>query len=525
MKKILAELRSTAAILVFLAFAAATLSGQQAGSCSGITPGFSVFTGGSFNGFVPWTASSGWNQNISSMPIDSRSPAWVETLRATVDRRLRLVYPLSITEGWGGPWEGIPFHVVGQNQPRVEVRYTAGESYPEDTDPGPFPIPFYPRVQGAFGPGSQVNYAVPGDKHVIVVDRDACLVYELWNVNYTQGKVVAGTGAVYDMLSGDHQRPYFKSGGGSVSGLPYFAGAIRYDEILAGEITHPIAFTALPYNRSVSFTGMASHHQYRSGDFDPGTPPFGVKLRLRSDFDISGYTAQNQIVLRALKKYGMVMVDGGLTADLLGATDKRWDYNSVYEMLAKLFLTSNGDFQAVQTGPIYCDPQYHCGAQPPVGPLPVINSFTSSSPATKSGAPVTLQWSVSGVPSRIRFISPGIGPVVTDSVVVSPAATTTYTLMVQNESGRSTQTVTVVVTASGNPLTPLYVGAKLVSGATSMRVNVTNPNAPTVTNQCSASPCPVGVDTSLSGYQMQIQHISAKGQVLAISDTIPLTVK
>ena len=508
---------------LFLTFSASAFG--QAGSCPGITPGFNVFTGGSFNGFLPWTAGSGWNQDVTAAAVDPRSAVWVDTLRNTVDRRFRKAYPTSVTDGWGVPWEGVPFHVVGQNQPRVEIRFAAPETYPDDSDPGPYPVPFYPRVQGAFGPGDQVNYAVDGDKHVIVIDKDACLLYEMWNVNYQQGKMLVGTAGVYDLLAGDHQRPYFKTGGGSVSGVPTFAGAMRYEEILSGEIKHAIAFTALNFNASVSFTGMASHHQFRGGDYDPNTPPFGVKLRLRSDFDISAYTPENQVVLRALKKYGMVLIDGGLAIDLYSTADKRWDYASTLQMLSTLFLTNSGDFQVLQTGPVYCDPQYHCGAQPPVGPLPVISSLTASAAAVKPGGAVTLQWNVSGVPSRIRFVTPEIGPVVTDSVVVRPLKTTTYTLMVQNENGRATQTVTVVVTASGNPLSPLYVGAKLANGASSLRVNLTSPDGTVVSNVCSASPCPVGVDVGVSGYSVQLQHLSSQGNVVAASDAIPVTVK
>jgi hypothetical protein len=518
-------MKSKTGLCSILFFSLSVAAFAQAGSCSGITPGLNVFTGGSFNGFVPWTANSGWNQDISTAAVDSRSPAWIDNLRNTVDRRFRNVYAPSTTDGWGTQWEGMPYHVVGQNQPRVEVRFPAGASYPDDADPGPYPIPAYPRVQGTFGPGDQVNYAVDGDKHILVIDKDSCLLYELWNVTYQQGKVLAGTASVYDMLAGDHQRPYFKTGGGSVSGVPTFAGTIRYDEIASGEIKHALSFTAVNYSQSLSFTGMASHHQYRGGDYDPNTPPFGAKVRLRADFDISSYSADNQIILRALKKYGMVMVDGGLAIDLLAATDKRWNYFSTYEMLSRLYLTNNGDFQVMQTGPIYCDPQYHCGAQPPAGPLPLIPSFTSDFSTVKPGAPVTLHWTVSGVPSRIRFITPDIGPVVTNSVVVRPLKTTTYTLMVQNENGRATQTVTVVVTASGEPLSPLYVGSKLAAGAASMRVNVTNPDGTVVSNICSASPCPVGVDPGLSGYRMQIQHMSSLGNVVATSDVIPVTIK
>jgi len=221
----------------------------------------------------------------------------------------------------------------------------------------------------------------------------------------------------------------------------------------------------------------------------------------------------------------VVMMDGGTPMDLFGGGDNRWDFASTYELLTRLMLSDNGDFQVVQTGPIYCDPQYSCGLQPPTGAPPVISSFTSSSSTTYPGGAVTLNWNVSGVPSRIRFITPYVGPLVNDSVVVNPTTTTTYTLMVQNQNGRSTKTVTVVVTPSGNPLTPLYVGVKLVNGAASMRVTLTNPDGTTVVSNCTSSPCAVGVDTTVSGYSIQVQHLSSVGQVLAVSDTIPVTLK
>jgi hypothetical protein len=442
----------------------------QPAKCGDITPGQNVSTGGSFNGFIPWSPNSGWNQDISGLPVDSRSALWINTLRWTVDRRFRAVYSIAVTEGWQTQWEGLPYSVVSANQPRVDVSY---DGYPDDSDPGPFPIPADAVVQGTRGPGTRVDLSIGGDRHIITIDRTACLLYELWNVSSVGSNIVAGTGAVYDLTGGDHQRPYFKTGGGSVSGLPLMAGALRYDEILQGEIKHALAFTGVQWQGSQAFTGMASHHQYLGG-YDPATPPFGVKVRLRADFDISKYTPQNQIILKAMKKYGMVLVDGGSPIDLFAASDTRWDFWSNYEFYTGLFLTNSGDFQIVQTGPIYCDAWYSCGAQPPLGPKPVINSLEADHKVVVKGTPVTLHWNVDGVPSRIRFITPEIGPIVTDSVVVHPTHTQTYTLMVQNENGRSTQDITIEVKEPAlvsvpNPVVTFDNSPHPVSASTSPR--------------------------------------------------------
>jgi hypothetical protein len=419
----------------------------QSGTCAGITIGTPTHGGGQLNGFLTFPLSTGWHKDISGDPVDPKSSTYIEDLRKGADRRFRSVYAAGQTDAWNIPREGVPYHVVGAGQPRRPVLY-GPDGVPAESDPGPYPIPAAPLIQGTIKPGGAMDYALQGDRHLVVIDKDSCLLYELFNVDYTNGTVVAGTSAVFDLLGGDHQRPNMYTST-SVSGLPMFPGMIRGDELAAGMINHPINITAFYYPNGdwtpdKSYTGMASHHQYGNGGWSPDTMPIGSKMRLRADFDVSRFPPQAQLILNTMKKYGAILTDGGGTVDTYSAMANEWDAPSTAALYTSFNVTSS-DFEVVQNGTVYCDAMYTCGAQPPAGPKPVINSFTASSATVSAGSPTTLSWDVSGVPTRIRFVTPNVGPVVTDSVVVNPAETTTYTLMVQNEYGRTSQNVTVTI--------------------------------------------------------------------------------
>jgi hypothetical protein len=443
--------RTTSTIKVYLLlFLASVAAFAQSGTCGGITLGTPTQGGGQLNGFIPFPLSAGWHKDISGDSVDPKSSTYIENLRRGADRRFRSIYSSGQTDAWGTLREGVPYHVVGAGQPRRPVLYSP-DGYPSESDPGPFPIPATPLIQGTINAGGTVDYSIQGDRHVVVIDKDSCLLYELYSVDYTKGTIVAGTSAVFDLLGGDHQRPAMYTST-SVSGLPLFPGMIRGDELAAGVINHPISITAFYYPNGdwtpdKSYTGMASHHQYGNGGWDPAQMPIGSKMRLRPDFDVSSFPPQAQLILNTMKKYGAILIDGGGTIDTYSAMANEWDAPST-EALYTNFRVTSSDFEVIQNGTVYCDAMYACGAQPPAGPKPVISSFTASSATVSAGSPVTLSWNVSGVPTRIRFVTPDVGPVVTDSVVVNPTATTTYTLMVQNEYGRTSQTVTVNVSAA-----------------------------------------------------------------------------
>jgi hypothetical protein len=158
----------------------------------------------------------------------------------------------------------------------------------------------------------------------------------------------------------------------------------------------------------------------------------GTRLRLKASFNISGFPADDQVILTALKKYGMILADNGSAIFISGAPDDRW--NNTNLNLLKSITASN--FEVVQQGTIYTP------GNVPTGSAPTISSFTANPTSVSSGQPVTLSWSVSS--STYNIITP-VGPVRGTSIVVNPTATTTYTLNSTNQFDRSTATVTVTV--------------------------------------------------------------------------------
>jgi len=203
----------------------------------------------------------------------------------------------------------------------------------------------------------------------------------------------------------------------------------RYDEVAAGQIKHALRFT-LQQSQS-AFVPPASH--WAANSSNSLAAPMGMRLRLKASYDVSGFSAANQAILTALKRYGMIMADNGSSMYLSGAPDDRWD-NSDLHLLGAV---QASDFEVVLMNPVYT------AANVPQGAAPSIASF-SATPATASASTsVTLSWNVNG--AAYVIVSPQVGPVRGTSVVVTPSQTTTYTLYATNQYGRSQATVTVTV--------------------------------------------------------------------------------
>jgi hypothetical protein len=159
----------------------------------------------------------------------------------------------------------------------------------------------------------------------------------------------------------------------------------------------------------------------------------GMRLRLKSSFDVSGYSTNVQVILNALKKYGMIMADNGSSMYISGAPDDRWDNNDLHN----LSQVTAANFEVVQMSPVYTS------ANVPSGPAPSITSFTASASTISAGQTSTLSWNVSG--ASYLIVSPALGAVRGTSATVSPSQTTTYTLYATNQYGRTTATVAVTV--------------------------------------------------------------------------------
>jgi hypothetical protein len=274
-----------------------------------------------------------WNAPVDTLPADSRSDAYIATIGAS-----RSLHPDFGSGEWppgSGSPIGIPYVDVPDAQAVVAVTFT----YADESDPGPYPIPTAAPIEG--GPGSS------GDRHVLVVDRDGCILYELFYAfPQPDGSWEAGSGAVFDLKSYALRQAGWTSA--DAAGLPILPGLVRYDEVATGEIDHALRFTAPQTRRA--YVWPARH--YASSLTGEQYPPMGQRFRLRADFDISGFSPEVQVILRALKKYGMILADNGSAWYISGAPDDRWNN----DVLRELSTVNGSDFEAVDVSSLMVAP-------------------------------------------------------------------------------------------------------------------------------------------------------------------------
>jgi hypothetical protein len=311
--------RRLAAILVLVSLIA-PLSALRA-------PGVAPQSRPGVGGCAVFPADSVWNTRVNSLPLDAHSAAYVATIGAATGMHA------DFGANWNGGPFGIPYTTVPGTQPRVAVTF----DYDDESDPGPYPIPADAPVEG--GAGSS------GDRHVLVVDRDNCVLYELWNAWPQTGSWHAGSGAVFP-LSSNALRPAGWTSA-DAAGLPILPGLVRYDEVASGEINHALRFTAPQTRRA--YVWPARH--YASSLTGEQFPPMGQRFRLRAGFDISSFSPEVQVILRALKEYGMFLADNGSAWYLSGAPDERWDDDVLHE----LYRVKGADFEAVDESGLVVD--------------------------------------------------------------------------------------------------------------------------------------------------------------------------
>jgi hypothetical protein len=377
-------------------------------SCSSMNLG----SGASLNGFLPFPADNAWNQDVSSAPVDPNSSAIISFIGESTP-----LHPDFGSGLYAGQSIGIPY-IVESGAPFVTINYTA---YFSESDPGPMPVPRNAPIEGYPAPGD-------GDRHVLVLDRDNCWLYELYDAHLqSNGSWKAASTAVWDLLN-DEQRPYTWTSA-DAAGLSIFAGLARYDEVASGEIKHALRYTL--QDSQTAFTPPASH--WAGNSTSPYAAPMGMRMRLKASYDITGFPPQAQVVLAGLKKYGMIMADNGSSIYISGAPDNRWDNDD----LGTLKQVPASAFDVLQISPLYTP------SNVPTGAKPVISSFTANPATVSAGQSLTLSWKVAG--ASYFLVSPQVGSVRGNSVVVAPTSTTTYTLSGTNAYGPSKRTVTVTV--------------------------------------------------------------------------------
>jgi PKD repeat protein len=293
-----------------------------------------------------------WNVPVDTLPVDARSGQYISKIGST--EYLHADFGSGL---WQGAPIGIPYNIVNNTVTKKPVIF----GYDDESDLEPYPIPANPLIEG--------GAACTGDCHILMLQTDEKKLYELYAAHkLPNGTWTAGSGAIYDLTKYDLRPDTWTSA--DAAGLAMLPGLVTYDEVAAGEITHAIRFTA-PETQA-AYIWPARH--LASDITDPQYPPMGQRFRLKASFDISGYGPQSQIVLKALKKYGMILADNGGSWYISGVPDERWDNDDLHGLHG----VKGSDFEAVDESSLMIDPD--SGRANVVLPGPIALPGQSSAP-------------------------------------------------------------------------------------------------------------------------------------------------
>lgn len=274
-----------------------------------------------------------WNTPIDTLPAHPLSDAYVDAIGR--DTGFHADFGSGIWPPDDGGPIGIPYVVVPAGQPAGNIEFY----YPDESDPGPYPIPPNPPIEGGLDSD--------GDRHILIVQEGSCVLYELFDARQqADGRWQAGSGAMFDLRSNGLRPAGWTSA--DAAGLPILPGLVRYDEVATGEIAHAIRFTAPQTQRA--YVWPARH--FASSLTDERYPPMGQRFRLRADYDLSEFHPQVQVILRAMQRYGIILADNGSPWYVSGAPDERWD-NDALRQLRQL---QGSDFEAVDVSGLMVDP-------------------------------------------------------------------------------------------------------------------------------------------------------------------------
>ena len=275
-------------------------------------------------------ANSYWRADVSRLPVNSRSAAYVTSVGTASTLKADFGSGL-----WDGGPIGIPFTTVPGTQAKVKMTF----DYASDSDKGPYPIPANAPIEG--GPAST------GDRHVIVVDRDACKLYETWDSHpNVDGSWHDGSGAVFDMKSNAMRPSTWTSA--DAAGLPILPGLVRYEEVASGTVPHAIRITVPTTQKA--FIWPARHQAGSTTSLN--APPMGTWFRLKSSIDPTKFDPAVRPIVVALQKFGAIVADNGSSWYISGVPDSRWDNDK----LQTLRTIKGSDFEAVDSSSLIVDP-------------------------------------------------------------------------------------------------------------------------------------------------------------------------
>jgi len=387
----------------------------------------------SINGCPSFPANNIWNAPVDTLPVAAHSADYIGSISSTGGLRYDITIPINIVPG---------------SQPKVPLNIT----YPDEADPGPYPIPLTAQVEAS------------SDRHVLVVDKDNCILYEtFYSFLQADGSWNVDSSAKWSLLSNALRPADWTSA--DAAGLPIMPGLVRYDEILAGQINHALRFTAPSTQRLYVWPGR----HYASSSSSPLLPPMGQRFRLKASVDISGYSANMQIILRAIKKYGLMLADNGLPWEMQIAVDPRWNTNEL-DTLGSII---GSNIEAVDVSSLMIDPNsgQAVSSNPPavvVTPAsPTMGLFqTQQFTATVTGSSLGVTWSMSPALGTLSATGFYTAP---SSLTGSSTVTVTATLADGSASGKTLVTL-VPATAA---LASVSVSPGAVVGGSNVNVTVT----------------------------------------------------
>ncbi len=246
-----------------------------------------------------------WNERVDSLPVAANSSVIVSSIGASTG-----LHP----DFGSGLWQGSPIGIPVTTVPSGTSLSTVTFDYADESDAGPYPIPSNVQIEGG------------SDRHAILFDPRACLLYELYALQRTSAGWSAGSGAIWNLRSNALRPAGWTSA--DAAGLPILPGLARYDEVAAGRIDHALRFTV---SRTRNTYVWPARHA-ASSLTDPSLPPMGLRLRLQARFNIAGFPSQARVVLQALKEYGMMVADNGSNWYISGAPDSRWSNDDLHTL-------------------------------------------------------------------------------------------------------------------------------------------------------------------------------------------------
>jgi hypothetical protein len=383
-------------------------------------------------GCAVFPADNPWNLDISAYPVHPNSDGFINA----ISEEKQYLH----ADFGSDSLYGIPSTIVDSTQPWVQITYN---QYGDESDPGPFPVPANALVEGGWNAPSN------SDRHVLVVDKSNCMLYEFWQAFKDQvgSAWTMANGAKFDLTKNEYRPDGWTSA--DAAGLPIMPGLVKYEEVAAGVINHAVRFTA--YKSQKGWIHPARHE---AGGTDNHYPPMGLRVRLKANYDISNVTGQSKIILQALKKYGMILADNGSSWFISGTSNPLWDDND----LNQLKKIPGSAFEVVYTGPIKTAPSSITITKPQTGEVITGGSTNYIVTSTTSGVDTlrTLEFSSDGG-TTWQLVSGTRGTTTFSWSQIPNIATTKAMIRVSDEMANSaTSGVFTIASSSSVPDTKTY---------------------------------------------------------------------